>query len=83
MANLATKSSVEGNKGIFIHTPLIQMTKAEIIQTGTELGVDYSITHSCYDPNENGISCGHCDACHLRRNGFEVAGLTDPLPYSD
>ncbi len=83
MANLATKSSVEGNKSISIHTPLIHMTKAEIIQTGIELGLDYSITHSCYDPNENGISCGHCDACHLRRNGFEAAGLTDPLPYSD
>ena len=83
MANLATKSSVEGNKGISVHTPLIQMTKAEIIQTGIELGVDYSITHSCYDPNENGISCGHCDACQLRLKGFESAGLTDPLPYSD
>ena len=83
MANLATKSGVENCNRMTIHTPLIQMTKAEIIQTGTNLGVDYILTHSCYDPNDNGISCGHCDACQLRRKGFESAGLTDPLTYSN
>lgn len=83
MANLATKSGVEGDNGITIHTPLIQMTKAEIIKTGTQLGVDYGLTHSCYDPDSDGTSCGHCDACQLRLKGFEATGLTDPLPYSD
>lgn len=83
MADLATKSGVEGDQGMTIHTPLIQMTKAEIIQTGTALGVDYSLTHSCYDPGNDGISCGHCDACQLRLKGFKDAGLTDPLSYLD
>ncbi len=83
MANLATKSGVEGNNGMTIHTPLIQMTKAEIIKTGTQLGVDYGLTHSCYDPCDDGTSCGHCDACHLRLKGFDMAGLADPLPYAD
>jgi 7-cyano-7-deazaguanine synthase len=82
MANLATKSGVEGNDSLTIHTPLIDMTKADIIQKGTNLGVDYGITHSCYDPMEDGTSCGHCDACQLRLKGFEEAGLSDPLTYS-
>ena len=83
LANLATKSGVEGNNTITIHTPLIDMTKAEIIKKGMELGVDYSLTHSCYDPNDDGSPCGHCDACQLRLKGFEEAHLTDPLTYSN
>ena len=80
MANLATKAGVEGQK-LSIHTPLISMTKAQIIQTGLDLGVDYSLTHSCYDPNADGISCGDCDSCRLRRNGFAEAGAADPIAY--
>ncbi len=83
LANLATKAGVEGRLKFAIHTPLIQLTKAQIIRCGTELGVDYGLTHSCYDPGENGVSCGHCDACQLRRKGFAEAGLRDPLPYQD
>ncbi|WP_072815904.1 7-cyano-7-deazaguanine synthase QueC [Rhodococcus zopfii] len=82
MANLATKIGVEGD-GIKIHTPLLKMTKAEIIRAGTELGVDYGITSSCYDPDDAGRPCGHCDSCLLRLRGFEDAGLTDPLQYQD
>ncbi|UPK63590.1 7-cyano-7-deazaguanine synthase QueC [Rhodococcus pyridinivorans] len=82
MANLATKIGVEG-QGIKIHTPLLEMTKAEIIRAGSELGVDYSITSSCYDPDRTGRPCGHCDSCLLRLKGFEDAGLTDPLQYQD
>src|SRR5262245_10580514 len=81
LANLATKAGVEGTLKFRVHTPLIHMTKAEIIRRGTELGVDYSLTHSCYAPNEAGISCGHCDACHLRLKGFAEAGLADPIAY--
>ena len=81
MANLATKSGLETQNGITIHTPLIHMTKAEIIQTGTELRVDYSLTHSCYDPEKDGTPCAHCDSCKLRKKGFEEAHLTDPLTY--
>lgn len=81
MANLATKSSVEGAEGIKIHTPLIDMTKADIVRTGLKLGVDYSLTTSCYDPDPEGISCGQCDACHLRLKGFREAGETDPVAY--
>jgi 7-cyano-7-deazaguanine synthase len=81
MANLGTKAGVEGHLKFVIHTPLIRLTKAQIIRRGVELGVDYSLTHSCYDPDENGISCGHCDACQLRRKGFAEAGLKDPLRY--
>ncbi len=77
MANLATKSGVNG-KPFTIHTPLITLTKAEIIQKGLELGVDYSLTLSCYDPGENGRSCGLCDACLLRNKGFAEAGVKDP-----
>jgi 7-cyano-7-deazaguanine synthase len=81
LANLATKAGVEGALEFKIHTPLIKMTKADIIRRGTELGVDFSLTHSCYDPDSNGKSCGRCDACLLRRKGFADAGLADPLQY--
>ncbi len=80
MARLATKAGVAGN-GVSIHTPLIHMTKAEIIRTGTELGLDYGLTSSCYDPSGTGQPCGRCDSCLLRLKGFEEAGLTDPLVY--
>ncbi len=81
LANLATKAGVEGRLKFHIHTPLIQWTKAEIIRRGVELGVDYGLTHTCYDPDPAGLSCGRCDACLLRRKGFAEAGLADPLPY--
>ena len=83
LANLATKSGVEKTIDFRIHTPLIQMTKAEIIRRGTELGVDYGLTHSCYAPNEAGVSCGRCDACQLRIKGFAEAGLVDPIAYQN
>ena len=83
MANLATAAAVEGRGRCNIHTPIIQMTKAQIIQTGTEIGVDYSITHSCYDPDIEGRPCGHCDSCLLRLKGFAEAGLTDPVNYAN
>lgn len=78
LAGLATKAGVEGTTRFRIHTPLIDLTKAEIIRTGTTLGVDYALTHSCYDPDAHGRPCGQCDSCQLRRKGFEQAGLTDP-----
>jgi len=81
MAALATKAGVEGRMPLKIHTPLIAMSKAEIIRTGLELGVDYSLTHSCYDPGVEGMSCGACDSCLLRLKGFAEAGATDPLRY--
>ncbi|MGK2943745.1 MAG: 7-cyano-7-deazaguanine synthase QueC [Desulfuromonadales bacterium] len=81
MANLATKAGVEGDHPYTIHTPLIQLSKAEIILTGLDLGVDYSLTHSCYDPTPDGISCGRCDSCHLRLKGFREAGVVDPIDY--
>ncbi|PIE68135.1 MAG: 7-cyano-7-deazaguanine synthase QueC [Deltaproteobacteria bacterium] len=81
MANLATKAAVEGRGQFCIHAPLIQMTKAQIIQAGTALGVDYGITHSCYDPSSDGKACGSCDSCILRKNGFAEAGIPDPTPY--
>jgi 7-cyano-7-deazaguanine synthase len=81
MANLGTKAGIEGKSTWRIHAPLIQMTKAEIIRTGTALGVDYSLTHSCYAPDSAGRSCGRCDSCRLRLKGFAEAGLTDPLDY--
>jgi 7-cyano-7-deazaguanine synthase len=81
LANLATKAGVEGRLKFTIHTPLIDLTKAQIIRRGLELGVDYSLTHSCYDPNLKGIACGRCDACQLRRKGFQEAGLEDPVEY--
>lgn len=80
MANLATKAGVEGSK-LTIHTPLIDMTKADIVLKGTELGVDYGLTSSCYDPDGTGRPCGHCDSCLLRLKGFAEAGLADPLEY--
>jgi 7-cyano-7-deazaguanine synthase len=81
MANLATRAGVEGTGRFSIHTPLISLTKAEIITWGTTLGVDYSQTHSCYDPTPEGLSCGLCDSCRLRLKGFAEAGLKDPLRY--
>ncbi len=83
LANLATKAGVEGTIQFRIHTPLIRMTKAEIIRRGTELGVDYGLTHTCYAPNDAGISCGRCDACQLRLKGFAEAGVVDPIVYQD
>jgi len=80
-ANLATKAGVDGNT-FNIHTPLIHLTKAEIIKKGNSLGVDYSLTSTCYDPKHTGDPCGHCDACILRLKGFQDAGLDDPLNYS-
>jgi 7-cyano-7-deazaguanine synthase len=80
MANLATKAGVEGQR-FRVHTPLIHLTKAQIIQRGLALGVDYSLTHSCYDPTPDGISCGECDSCQLRRKGFREAGVQDPIRY--
>ena len=80
MANLATQAGVEGRTAIRIHTPLISMTKAEIVARGLSLGVDYSLTSSCYDPTDEG-SCGHCDSCLLRMKGFREAGATDPIRY--
>jgi 7-cyano-7-deazaguanine synthase len=82
LANLATKAGVEGTLKFRIHTPLIKMSKAEIIRRGTQMNVDYSLTHSCYDPAAGGLSCGRCDACVLRRKGFQEAGLADPLAYA-
>ncbi|MGA9771115.1 MAG: 7-cyano-7-deazaguanine synthase QueC [Blastocatellia bacterium] len=82
MANLATKAGVEGTMRLRIHTPLVAMTKAEIIKKGLELGVDYSITHSCYDPTPGGLACGRCDSCLLRLKGFAEAGAHDPLRYA-
>jgi 7-cyano-7-deazaguanine synthase len=81
MANLATRGSVEDTNPIRIRTPLIDLTKAQIIRRGIELGVDYSITQSCYDPSDTGAACGHCDACQLRLRGFAEAGSPDPAPY--
>jgi 7-cyano-7-deazaguanine synthase len=81
LANLATKAGVEQTMAFRIHTPLIQLTKAEIIRRGTELGVNYGLTHTCYAPNEAGAACGRCDACRLRLKGFAEAGLTDPVSY--
>jgi 7-cyano-7-deazaguanine synthase len=81
MANLATKAAIEGKGHVTIHTPLIHLTKAEIIRQGLALGVDYGLTHSCYDPTSAGIACGLCDSCRLRLKGFAEAGMTDPITY--
>ena len=81
MANLATKAGVEGTLRFRLRAPLLNMTKAQIITRGTELGVDYSLTHTCYDPDQKGRSCGRCDACQLRLRGFQEAGLEDPIEY--
>ena len=82
-ANLATAAGVEGKDRYRIHTPVINMAKSEIILAGTKLGVDYSLTHSCYDPDEQGRSCGRCDSCRLRLKGFAEAGLKDPIEYME
>lgn len=82
LANLAVKAAVEGCMVVKIRTPLIAMTKAEIIRTGIRLGVDYSLTHSCYDPPQAGKACGLCDSCHFRRKGFQEAGIPDPTQYA-
>ncbi|MBU8895493.1 7-cyano-7-deazaguanine synthase QueC [Corallococcus sp. H22C18031201] len=82
MANLATKAGVEGAR-FTVHAPLSGLTKAQIIQEGVRLGVDYGLTHSCYDPDTKGRACGRCDSCLLRKKGFEEAGVPDPTPYTD
>jgi 7-cyano-7-deazaguanine synthase len=81
MADLATRTGTEKGRKIRIHTPLIDLTKREIIARGLELGVDYGITVSCYDPSSDSAACGHCDACQLRLKGFTEAGMEDPAPY--
>ena len=83
MANLATKAGIEGKVRFKIRTPLINLSKADIIRKGMELGVDYSLTHSCYDPFPNGVACGECDSCRLRLKGFEEAGFKDPIIYKE
>lgn len=81
-ARLATRAGVENGEDIRIHTPLMNLSKAGIVQLAAQLGVDFRLTHSCYDPSPGGISCGHCDSCLLRRKGFEEAGIPDPLEYA-
>jgi len=83
MANMATKAGTQQKQNFMIHTPLIALKKAEIIKKGLELGVDYSLTSSCYDPSVHGEACGRCDACQLRLAGFEKIGVRDPIPYID
>ena len=83
MANLATKAGVEGKSRIRIQTPLLKMTKAEIIRAGLKLGLDYGLTWSCYDPLFDGHACGRCDSCQLRLKGFEEAGAVDPIQYAE
>jgi 7-cyano-7-deazaguanine synthase len=80
MANLATKRAVGGHR-LRVHTPLIDITKGETVRRGLELGVDYSLTRSCYDPSVTGEACGHCDSCLLRLRAFEENGIADPAPY--
>jgi 7-cyano-7-deazaguanine synthase len=82
MANLATKAAVEGRRPVKIHAPLVHWTKAQIIRCGRDLGVDYALTSSCYDPVANGAACGRCDACLLRLRGFAENGMADPAPYA-
>jgi 7-cyano-7-deazaguanine synthase len=81
LASLATSAGVQGRARYRVHAPLLHMTKAEIIRTGISAGVDYSLTHSCYDPSPQGLACGNCDSCILRRKGFESAGVPDPTRY--
>ena len=81
MANLALKEAVEGRLKMKVHAPLMQLNKAQIIGLGMGLGVDYGLTHSCYDPSEEGLACGRCDSCLLRKKGFEEAGVSDPTRY--
>jgi 7-cyano-7-deazaguanine synthase len=82
LANLATKAGVEGRTKLQIHAPLIRLAKSEIIELGDDLGVDFALTHSCYDPDAQGRACGLCDSCRLRLKGFADAGLKDPLEYA-
>ena len=82
MANLATRAGVEGASRLRIHTPLIRLTKAEIVARGTALGVDFALTWSCYEPRADGLACGHCASCLLREKGFREAGLRDPVPVA-
>lgn len=82
MANLATKAGTEGKHQLTIHAPLMHLTKMDIVRLGTALGVDYALTVSCYDPGKDGNACGHCDSCHLRKRGFEQAGIKDPTIYT-
>lgn len=81
MADLATRAGVEGRQRLMIHTPLIRLTKADIIRKGLELGVDYALTSSCYDPSPEGTACGRCDSCLIRLKGFSEVGLQDPISY--
>jgi len=81
LANLATKSGVEGTATYRIHAPLLHMSKAQIVRAGVDAGVDFALTHSCYDPSPEGLACGGCDSCILRRRGFEEAGIPDPTRY--
>jgi len=81
--NLATKVGVEGERLLKLHTPLIDLTKADIVRKGTSLGVNYGETLSCYDPTPEGDHCGECDACHLRKKGFVEAGINDPTRYAN
>jgi len=81
MANLATRAGIEGKERLRIQTPLIEMRKAEIIRSGIHLGVDYAVTHSCYDPSSEGFACGQCDSCLIRAKGFQDAGIPDPTVY--
>jgi 7-cyano-7-deazaguanine synthase len=83
MANLATRAGVEGTAPVRIRTPLITLSKADIIRLGTSLGVDYSLTTSCYDPTVHNVACGHCDSCILRLKGFAEAGMKDPIRYRE
>ncbi|MFB3893493.1 MAG: 7-cyano-7-deazaguanine synthase QueC [Phycisphaerae bacterium] len=83
LANLATAAAVEGRGHFVIHAPLVNMTKADIIRAGLEIGVDYSLTHSCYDPSTEGLACGQCDSCRLRLAGFAAVGVRDPARYRD
>ena len=82
LTSVATKAGVEGTR-FRIHAPLISMSKEEIVRKGTELGIDFSLTHSCYDPTAEGLACGECDSCRLRLEGFREAGLVDPIRYAD
>ncbi|MGQ9563390.1 MAG: 7-cyano-7-deazaguanine synthase QueC [Thermogutta sp.] len=83
LANLATKAGAEGRGRFRIHAPLLQLSKAEIIRRGLALGLDYGLTHTCYDPTPDGRACGRCDACQLRKKGFAELGVQDPIPYVD
>jgi 7-cyano-7-deazaguanine synthase len=82
MANVATKASTQDGRRLTVHAPLLDLTKADIIRLGASLGVDFSITTSCYDPADDGEACGRCDACRLRLSGFAAAGLEDPAAYA-